>query len=215
MENDQSTTQRASSPNGSAPSTNQRLAYATQRAEVLFGCYRRGDANDPDRYVAAIAAVLSLYEFELIREVTDPRTGICTNEKFAAFMPNAGELKIYCEGIAQRQARLAKLAELPRPNLSAPRLPMPDRNEPGRWANVFVSAAAPQYPRMCKRAETADVREYRHDTVRGGIHVNHEWITGGAQGERAPYKPPADMSLTPSTRAHMGMEQQGDSFDAI
>ena len=64
-----------------------------ERAALLFGCYRRGDANDPDTYVAAVAAVLSLYEPDIIREATDPRTGIQTAEKFAAFMPNAGELK--------------------------------------------------------------------------------------------------------------------------
>ena len=59
MENERYTTQRETSRQGSGPSTNQRLSYATDRAEVLFGCYRRGDANDPDRYVTAIAAVLT------------------------------------------------------------------------------------------------------------------------------------------------------------
>src|SRR4051812_17879854 len=109
MASEQSTTQRETSPPESRPSTNQRLSYATKRAEVLFGCYRRGDANNPDGYVAAIAAVLTLYDFEIMRDVTDPRTGIQTTEKFAAFMPNAGELKIYCEAVAARVERLQRL----------------------------------------------------------------------------------------------------------
>jgi hypothetical protein len=78
-----------------------------ERAKVLFGSYRRGDANDPDAYVAAVAAVLSLYDADLIREVTDPRTGIMTSEKYMSFMLNAGELKVYCEGIAARRDRLS------------------------------------------------------------------------------------------------------------
>src|SRR5260370_1058576 len=35
--------------------------YATERARLLLGCYRTGDANDPATYVAAIAATLARY----------------------------------------------------------------------------------------------------------------------------------------------------------
>jgi hypothetical protein len=68
-------------------------------ANRLLGCYRRGDANDPEMYVAAIVAVLCRYPIEIIRKATDPVTGISSTEKFAAFMPNSGELKIYCDGL--------------------------------------------------------------------------------------------------------------------
>jgi hypothetical protein len=74
--------------------------FASMRAKLLFGCYRRGDANDAETYVAAITLVLAQYPDNLIAEVTDPRSGIQTCEKFAAFMPNAGELKVYCEQVA-------------------------------------------------------------------------------------------------------------------
>lgn len=81
--------------NGSESSTNQRqAAYAVERAEVLFGCYRKGDANDPETYVAAIAAVLADYPAETIRFVTDPRTGIPSR---VSWMPTVGEVKRACE----------------------------------------------------------------------------------------------------------------------
>lgn len=76
-------------------STNQRQAeYATERARLLFGCYRRGDANDPDTYAAAVAAVLSEYSADCIRSVTDPRTGI---QSTSQFLPTVAEVKAACE----------------------------------------------------------------------------------------------------------------------
>jgi hypothetical protein len=86
-----------SSLNSGHSTTLDHATFALERAKILFGCYRRGEANDPDQYVAAIAAVLSLYPVDIIRKSTDPRTGISTDEKFASFMPNSGELKIYCD----------------------------------------------------------------------------------------------------------------------
>jgi hypothetical protein len=62
---------------------------------VLFGCYRKGDANDPDRYIGAVIAVLSDYPEDTIRHVTDPRTGVST--KYPDYMPNAGQVRQACE----------------------------------------------------------------------------------------------------------------------
>lgn len=101
-----------------------RAQYATVRAKLLIGCYRKGEANDPDLYVSAVAAVLTLYEPEIIRQATDPRIGIQTVEKFVAFMPNAGELKAFCEALAARQARIAGYQSLP-PARPVVRRPMP------------------------------------------------------------------------------------------
>ena len=114
------TTQRmTSSPKSTRSTSPHQAAYAVERAKVLFGSYRRGDANDPDAYVAAIAAVLSSYDADLIRVVTDPRSGIATTEKFMAFMPNAGELKVYCDAIRDRRARYQCLDERPRQPIRA------------------------------------------------------------------------------------------------
>lgn len=143
----------------SANSTNQHLAYASQRAEVLFGCYRRGDANSPERYVAAISAVLSLYDEDLIREVTDPRTGISTSEKHMSFLPNSGELKVYCDGIAARRERIRQLGALP-VDFSRGRLP-PRPSRPGNQATVFVSEANSRYQDLVEWSKSADPRLWK------------------------------------------------------
>jgi hypothetical protein len=79
-----SLTQQTGSSTSSELSTNQlqqRISYASGRARLLFGQYRTGEANDPDTYVAAVAAVLSEYPMETIRHVTDPRTGSSLMER--------------------------------------------------------------------------------------------------------------------------------------
>lgn len=74
-------------------------ALAAERARLLFGCYRKGDANDPETYTAAIAAILTEYPPEVIRIATDPRTGIARKSKW---MPNPAELAEECDLIAKR-----------------------------------------------------------------------------------------------------------------
>ncbi len=147
---------RMTSPTGRQHSTSpHQAAYAAQRATVLFGSYRRGDANDPDAYVAAIAAVLSRFDTEVIREVTDPRDGIAATEKFATFMPNAGELKIYCDAVAARKYRMERMRELPPVVPVSQRLAAPDRPA-GRLANVFVPMGHPRYNALTDWSQTAD-----------------------------------------------------------
>lgn len=134
---------------------------------MLFGCYRRGDANSPERYVAAISAVLSLYDDDLIREVTDPRTGISTSEKYMSFLPNSGELKVYCDGIAARRDRIRKLGDLPPVDFSRARLP-PPAPRPGDLATVFVSEADGRYQDLVEWSGTADTRLWRLGTSSDG-----------------------------------------------
>jgi hypothetical protein len=127
---------------------------------MLFGCYRRGDANDPDTYVNAVAAVLAVYDVDLIREVTDPRTGIQTTEKFSSFMPNAGELRIYCETVAARRDRLRRLGSIAVP-AAAPRLAPPEP-KPGDLANVFVAETHPRYQRLLGIINDLNPRLWRY-----------------------------------------------------
>lgn len=177
MESEPYTTQRTTSSTGY--SNRDQAIYATERARVLFGCYRRGDANDPDAYVAAIAAVLSTYEPDLIRRVTDPRTGISTTEKFRTFMPNSGELKAYCEEQAVVADRVRRYAALPAPNWKA--LPKPPP-APGDRANLFVHKGHPGYDEMVARAQHPDAnpREWKWDEHgREGIWVNMNWYGRG------------------------------------
>jgi len=56
--------------------------------------YRRGDANDPEIYVAGVTAVLSEFESEVIRRVTDPREGVARQVNW---MPTIAEVSKACE----------------------------------------------------------------------------------------------------------------------
>jgi hypothetical protein len=134
--------------------------------------------------VASIAAVLSMYDTDLIREVTDPRTGIMTSEKYMSFMPNAGELKVYCDGVAARKDRLQKLAELPKPDFTRARLPPPPP-APGDQATVFVPASNARYPQFVEWAKTADPRKWKFE-ARPGIWISFDtWDQlGHAVGRR-------------------------------
>jgi hypothetical protein len=78
-------------PTLTRPQTNP--GYAAERAKILFGCYRRGEANDPDTYVAAITAVLAEYDLDVIKYVTDPRTGL---PRKTNFLPTIPELDKAC-----------------------------------------------------------------------------------------------------------------------
>lgn len=70
------------------------LEFAAERAGVMIGCFRKGDANDPKIYASAIIAILSEYPEDVIRRVTDPRTGIPRQLKF---LPNPAEIAEACD----------------------------------------------------------------------------------------------------------------------
>lgn len=57
-----------------------------------------GDANDPETYTAAVAAVLAEYPPEVVRLVTDPRTGIARTLKF---LPSVAEVAGACDAAAK------------------------------------------------------------------------------------------------------------------
>lgn len=197
------TTQQTTSSRRSTRSTSpHQAAYAIERAKVLFGSYRRGDANDPDAYVAAISAVLSIYDTDLIREVTDPRTGIATSEKYMSFMPNAGELKVYCDTIANRRDRLQRLGALPAPDPNRPRLPPPSP-APGDKATVFVPSSNPRYPELLEWSKTADPRLFKFET-RPGIWVSYDtWESRRAVGRVQPQDRPISLALSEAAKRVM------------
>lgn len=71
---------------------------AIKRTALLFGCYRKGDANDPEIYTAAVAATLADYSAEVIEYVTDPRTGLPSKLKW---LPTVAEVREACESHAK------------------------------------------------------------------------------------------------------------------
>ena len=86
--------------------------YAAMRAKILLGCYRTGDANDPDTYVAAITAILTRYPEEIITRITHPATGLPSKK---SWLPTVKEVKDACEAefepIREENARLKRIKE--------------------------------------------------------------------------------------------------------
>lgn len=66
----------------------------------MFGCYRKGDANDPDTYVAAVTAVLARYPEDIIMRVTHPVTGLPSRQNF---LPTVKEVTDECDALFVRQ----------------------------------------------------------------------------------------------------------------
>jgi hypothetical protein len=86
-------------------------SYAAERAALLFGCFRTGEANDPGTFVAAITAILARYPEEVITAVTHP-TNLPTKKNW---LPTVKEVVEACdevmEPIIQHQARLKRIQE--------------------------------------------------------------------------------------------------------
>jgi len=101
-------------------------SYATDRAKLLLGCYRTGDANDPETYVAAIAVTLARYPEEIITAVTHPVTGLPSQKNW---LPTIKEVRDACQELQERlQAQIERerrikeqLAARRQEELAAPR----------------------------------------------------------------------------------------------
>jgi hypothetical protein len=107
------------SGNGQPEEARSTPEFVTQRVELLMGCYRRGQAENPTVYVSAIAAVLSRYSPAVIRIVTDPVKGLPSK---CDFLPTVKEVFDACEAEtaperreAERRARIAESHRLTAP----------------------------------------------------------------------------------------------------
>jgi hypothetical protein len=87
-------------------------SYAADRARLLLGCYRTGDANDPETYVAAIAAILARYPMWVITSVTHPASGLPSQK---SWLPTVKEVTDACLAalapVAEREARTPRVRE--------------------------------------------------------------------------------------------------------
>lgn len=92
----------------SGPLTDRRQAraeYAAERARLLFGQFRKGDANDPTTYTASIAAVLAGYPDDVVRQATDPRSGLGAH---LSWLPTVKEVHDFCREIVDAEAQAAR-----------------------------------------------------------------------------------------------------------
>ncbi len=71
--------------------------FATERARLLLGQFRRGEANDPATFIASIAAILARHSPEIVIELTDPRTGLAAKTDW---LPTVKEVNEACESLA-------------------------------------------------------------------------------------------------------------------
>lgn len=90
------------------------VSFAAERAKLLLGCYRTGDANDPNTYVAAITAVLSRYPERVVIDVTNPKNAASLpNQK--TWLPSVKEVFDACEAaiapIRQNELHLKLIKE--------------------------------------------------------------------------------------------------------
>jgi hypothetical protein len=85
--------------------------YLLKRAELLFACYRKDEAHDPQTYSAAVAALLGDgYSRSIVEYVTLP-----SRQKF---LPTVAEVREACDARAAHVARMDRYSELktiPRP----------------------------------------------------------------------------------------------------
>jgi len=86
--------------------TSEKLSEAKRGARRLLGCYRTGDANDPETYIAAVVSVLARYPDSVIRDVTEPATGLPAKLKW---LPSISEIREECDILAARIARREQL----------------------------------------------------------------------------------------------------------
>lgn len=87
---------------------------AALRAAFLVGCYRTGDAADPETYTAAVASILTLYPQAVVYRVTDPRSGLPGKSQW---LPTVAEIKAACEAEMPRTRLISKSTSLgPRQN---------------------------------------------------------------------------------------------------
>ncbi len=122
LENFATMLRREPSPLGQSPPQLELCSpeIASESARILLGCYRKGEAEDAEIYVRAIAAVFSGYPDAVARRIVDPRIGIAGQVQW---LPTVAEVKHACEvemapiyAEMRREESRSKLQALPSPN---------------------------------------------------------------------------------------------------
>jgi hypothetical protein len=152
------------------------IDVATPYLQTLLGCYRIGEANDPERYTLAALAVLTCFDESTIAYVCDPRTGLPGDLKW---LPSIAELKDALNARAAYEQRLAELEARPKPT---PRLPPPPVTRgPGFYANCKISQGSPRYAELLEWAQNGG------DPLYWKIEAGELWVEHGvATGMRRP-----------------------------
>jgi len=140
-----------STPKSESSASPRDLDWYQTQAKIICGCYRRDEAQDPETFAAALAAVLADYPEGIVTYAADPRTGVIT--KFPMGLPNIGQIKQFLDDAVERQDRLNRYAARPKP-ARAEVFDKPPPTEP----NLFVPDTSSRYGALAKRAEREPAR---------------------------------------------------------
>ena len=92
-------------PSANSQTALERMIEAKKHARLLLGCFRTGDANDPEVYISAVVAVLSNYPTNIMRAVCDPVKGLPSQVKW---LPTVAEVVDACRRLHDYDLRIAE-----------------------------------------------------------------------------------------------------------
>lgn len=96
MDKLQDVTESKKSLTESSQNSEEKKAHATRCATILLGCYRSGDANDPEIYVSSVVAMFCAYPVDVMERVVNPVTGLPARSQW---LPTLAEVRSACEEI--------------------------------------------------------------------------------------------------------------------
>jgi hypothetical protein len=163
-------------------------SYAAMRAKILLGCYRTGDANDPETYVAAVTAVLSHYPEEVITSVTHPVTGLPSKK---GWLPTVKEVTEACdaavEPIVQNEARLKRIKD---------QLEARERMERGE--KPTLEQLKDKYGENWGLSQPGNVKTPDQKAEENRTALEREQARVRAEYEEMGIKPPSKLALSPT-----------------
>jgi hypothetical protein len=144
MANDPFTKLPAPSTSGSDSKPGTDPEFVSNRVKLLIGCYPKGQVENSDVYVSAIATVLARYPQAVVMSVTDPFNGLPAQ---CGWLPTIAEVKAACERLMEPARREAARYRAARDTqtLIAP-TPMADgelERIAAHWQQVRPTLAAP------------------------------------------------------------------------
>lgn len=203
------------------------LDWFQTKAKAICGCYRRDEAQDPETFAAALAAVLSDYPAAIVEYAADPRTGVI--KAFPMGLPSVGQVGQFLDEMQARQERINRYASLPkqrrvvrdRPAMAEPNLFVPDTAH--RYAAMLKMHEKDHDGRSRKGSKTCADGILRH-----GLFVPVNWYEDGtalgddtlASASRKIFEKfcadagyPTDSQVSPALMANI-MEHEANDADA-
>jgi hypothetical protein len=163
-------------------------SYAAMRAKILLGCYRTGEANDPETYVAAVTAVLSHYPEEVITSVTHPVTGLPSKK---GWLPTVKEVTDACdaavEPIVQNELRLKRVKD---------QLEARERMERGE--KPTLEQLKDKYGENWGLSQPGNVKTPDQKAEENRTALEREQARVRAEYEEMGIKPPSKLALSPT-----------------